>query len=105
MFEEEGNLKKNKVCLTNLVTQNFSCLSLREYERVRIAHKASQALGTHSTSDFKAAIRVNLTRDNKATTEDVALFENAFGLDISGFKGKTTRSKPLPAQSQATDIK
>ena len=47
---------------------------------------------------------MNLTRDNKLKNEDVALDENTFGLDIGGLKGKTTRFKPLPMQSQITFI-
>ena len=93
MFEKEGNVKKNKVFLTNLVSEILSYLSLRERKRVRIARKASQALGTHSARDFKAAIRINVTRDNKVTTEDVDLDKKTFGLEIGRLKG-TTRFKP-----------
>ena len=59
MFEKEGNVKENKACLTNLVAENLSYWSLHECERARIDRKVSQELGTHSASDFKAAIRVN----------------------------------------------
>ena len=81
MPEKEGNVKEIKVCLTNLIEENFYCLSFRELERVRIARKASQALGTYSSSDFKATIRMNLTRDNTVTIEDVTLAEKTFGPD------------------------
>ena len=47
---------------------------------------------------------MNLMRDNEVTTEDAALIEKTFGLDVGGLKGMTTRSKPLPTQSQVIDI-
>ena len=75
-------MKKNKACLTNLAADNSSCLPLHKRERVRIDLKSSQALGTCSASDSKATIRVNLMRDNKATTADAALAKKAFGSDI-----------------------
>ena len=65
MFEKEGNVKKNKVCLTNLLVDNSSYLCPHESERVTIARKASQTLGTHSARDFKSTIRMNLTRNKK----------------------------------------
>ena len=104
MLEKEMIMNKNNVCLTNSVSENSSCLFPRERERVRIARKASQALVTHSASDIKSAIRMNLTRDNKATTEDASLAEKTFGTDIGGLKGKTTISKPLTIQSQVIDV-
>ena len=97
-------MKENKVCLTNLVAEKLSYLSPRERERVRISRKTSQALSTISSSDFKATIRMSLTRGITVTTEDVALAEKTFGPDIGGLKGKTTRSKPLPMQSQAIGV-
>ena len=61
-------MKEENVCLTNLVSENSSCLFPREHERVRIARKASQKLGDHSSSDFKAATHINLMRDEEETT-------------------------------------
>ena len=58
------SLKKNKLCLTNLVAENVSYLCPRECERVKIACQASQALDTNSARDFDTAMRMNLTRDN-----------------------------------------
>ena len=55
---------KKKLCLTNLVAENSSYMSPRERERVKLARKASQELGTHSARDFKAMMRMNLTRYN-----------------------------------------
>ena len=97
-------MKKNKASLTNLVAHNSSYLSSHESERVRTSREASQALGNHSTSDFKATIRMNLMHDNKATAEDYELAKKTFRSGIGVLKGKTTRSKPLPTQSQEIGI-
>ena len=73
MFEKEGIVKEKKICLTNLAAENESYLSPREHERVRLSREASQALGTHPSSYFKAEICVNLMCDNEGITEDIAL--------------------------------
>ena len=79
-------------------------MSPREREIVKIARKFSQALYTHSASNFKTVIRVNLTRDKEVTTEDAALAENSFGPDVGGLKGNNTRSKQFLMQSEAIEI-
>ena len=96
VFEKEGIAKKNKVYSTNLVANNLSYLSTHDHERVRLARKASKALGMHSTSDFNVATRVGLMHDDEVSTEDAALAEKTFGPNIGGLKGKTTRFKPFP---------
>ena len=47
---------------------------------------------------------MNLIKDAKITTKDVNLAQKAFGPDIGSLKGKTTRSKPTPAFSNAIEI-
>ena len=47
---------------------------------------------------------MNVTRDNEATTKEVALAENTFRTDVGGLKGMTKRSKTLPMQSQTINI-
>ena len=49
-------------------------------------------------------ICVILARGNVATAEDVVLAEKTFAPDMGGLKGKTTRSRPLAAQSEAMEI-
>ena len=57
VIEKEGT-KVKKICLTNLVEKNVSLLSPHEHERVKVAQKASQALCTHTYSDFKEVIHM-----------------------------------------------
>ena len=73
----------------------------RERERVRIVLKSSQALDTHSASDFKAVFYTKLVCDNEVATKDVLFSEKTFGMDIGGLNAKTKRSKTLPTHSQA----
>lgn len=43
-------------------------------------------------------------RDNKVTAENLNLAERYFRPDIGLIKGKSTRTKPTPALSKATDL-
>ena len=45
MFEKEGTMEANKICLTNLVAEKLSYLSPHERERVKVARESSQELG------------------------------------------------------------
>ena len=76
-------------------------MHLLERERVKEDRKALQELVTHTIDYFKVVI---LSRDNKVTTEDVALNKHAFGPEIGGLKGMTARPRLLPNQRQATCI-
>ena len=49
-------------------------------------------------------IRMNLIRNNEVTTEDVNLAIKAFGPDVAGIKGKTTRHKPIPVIDNKIEI-
>jgi hypothetical protein len=48
-------------------------------------------MGTPTVEDLKAMMWMNLIRNNKVTTKDVKLAVKAFGPDVRGIKGKTTR--------------
>ena len=85
VFEKEGSNGK-KICLTNLVAEKLSYLPALDHERVKAARKDSKALGTHAANDFKAVIRMNLMRDNQATTEDVTLTEKTFVPEVRDSK-------------------
>ena len=86
------------------VEDNLKYMSERQRNRAKKARKAFQALGTPTLDDFKAMLRMNLIRDAKITTTDINLAEKAFGPDVGSMKGKTARSRPLPAQSNLIDI-
>jgi hypothetical protein len=49
-------------------------------------------------------IRMNLIKNNVVTTEDVNLAMKAYGPDISGIKGKTTRQKPTTVVDNTVEI-
>ena len=73
ILEKEGNVKKKKICLINLVAESLLRLSLRKHERVKVARKSSQALGTCSVKIFKAVTRASLISNNVKATEDFSL--------------------------------
>jgi hypothetical protein len=54
--------------------------------------------------DLKAMIIMNLIKNNVVTTEDVNLATKAYGPDISGIKGKTTRQKHITVESNTVEI-
>ena len=66
--------------------------------------KESQELRARTSSDFKASSCSSLTHDNIATTEDVKFSKKKFRPVIGVPKENTARSRPFPAQSQATYI-
>ena len=68
----------------NVVKNNLYLMSKRQQKKAKAARKAYQALGTPSTQDFKAMIRMNLIKNSKVTTEDINLAEKAFGPDVGG---------------------
>jgi hypothetical protein len=54
-------------------------------------------MGTPTVDDLKAMIHMNLIKNNVVTMDDVNLAEKAYGPDVGGIKGKTTRSsRPKP---------
>ena len=75
----------------NTVKDNIKYMSNKQKERVKAAQKAMQALGTPTTYNFKATIRMNLIRNAKITTKDINMAEKAYGPDVGAKKGKTAR--------------
>ena len=61
-------------------------------------------MGTPTVEDLKAMIRMNLIKNNVVTTDDVNLATKAYGPDVGGIKGKTTRSWPTPVANNMVEI-
>jgi hypothetical protein len=61
-------------------------------------------MGLPTVDDLKAMIRMNLIKNCAVTTEDVNLAQKAYGPDISGIKGKTTRRKPVTVVDNTVEI-
>ena len=84
--------------------ENKKFFTPREFERAKKARDLYHALGTPSTTDLKAMIRMNLIRNNQVTNADIDLAEKIFGPDVATIKGKATRRKPIPVVEDLIDI-
>ena len=90
--------------MRSVVTDNLKYMSKRQRKRAKAARKIFQAVGTPTTQDLKAIIRMNLIKNMEITTEDVNLAEKAFGPDVGSMKGKSTRKSSIPAFSNVIEI-
>ena len=81
--------------LLNMVEENTSFYTQRQFNRAKRARDLYHALGTPSIEDFKSMLRMNTVANNPVTTEDIKIAELIFGHDIGDLKGKTTRRKPF----------
>ena len=81
------------------VKSNLKHMSQAQREKAKRARRMCQAIGTPTTSDLSAMIRMNLIKDNEVTSEDTVLAEEAHREDIRSCKGKSARSKPKVAIS------
>ena len=90
--------------MINVVKDNMKYLSERQQKRAKVAQKSLQAIGTPTTQDFKAMIRMHLIRDAKVTTEDINLAGKSFCRDIGIINVKTKRCTPNPATSNVIKI-
>ena len=103
-FISEKKYKEKKIQMMNIVEDNLRYMSESQQNRARKARKALQAIGTPTTQDLKAVIRMNMIKNSEITTEDVNLAEKAFGPDVGALKSKTTRRKPAKAISNVIEI-
>jgi hypothetical protein len=87
-------MKKKPFQFLTTVKDNMKFLSKRQQERVKKARELLEVMGLPTVDDLKTMIRMNLIKNCTVTTEDVNLATKAYGPDISGKKGKTTRRKP-----------
>jgi hypothetical protein len=88
-------MKKKPYQFLTTVKDNMKFISKRQQERVKKARELLKVMGLPMVDDLKAMIRMNLIKNCVVITEDVNLVAmKAYGPDISGIKGKTTRRKP-----------
>jgi hypothetical protein len=97
-------MKKKPYQFLTTVKDNMKFLSKRQQERAKKARELLEVMGIPRVDDLKAMIRMNLIKNNVVTTEDVILAMKAYGPDISGIKGKTTRQKPTTVESNIVEI-
>ena len=102
LFQESNT--NNKTQFIQTVKENLKYLSPAKQERAKKARQVYQALGTPTTEDFKAMIRMNLINNNKVTAQDTELAEKVCGPDTGSIKGKSARSKPKQAIPQDIDL-
>ena len=88
----------------NTVEDNKKFLSDSQQLKAKKARKMIQALGTPTTTDLKAIIRMNLIKDCKENTEDMNLAERVYGPHISSLKGKSARTKSAPVTSNIIEL-
>ena len=103
-YISKGKYNSKNIQMMNIVEDNLNMMSERQQRKAKMARKAFQAIGTPTTQDFKAMIRMNLIKNSKVTTADINLAEKAFGPDVGEIKGKTTRSKSKVAESNVIEL-
>jgi hypothetical protein len=81
------------------VEHNSSFYTQREFERAKTARRLLHVLGFPTVRDLKTIIISNAIRNCPVTCQDVDIAQQIFGQDIASLKGKTTRKKPTPVQS------
>jgi len=83
---------------------NIRFMSARQQKRATLARELYESMGTPTVDDLKAMIRMNLMKNDVVTTAEVNLGMKAYGPDIWGIKGKTTRSQLTPVASNLVKI-
>jgi hypothetical protein len=97
-------MKKKPYQFLTTVKDNMKFLSKRQQEQAKKARELLEVMGIPTVDNLKAMIRMNLIKNNVVTTEDVNLATKAYGPDISGIQGKTTRQKPTTVESNIVEI-
>lgn len=92
------------VALVNTVASNKSKFTQREYSRALTARKLQQTIGRPSTKTFLSIVDGNMLPNCPITRKDVVNAEAIFGPDLGSLKGKTTRSKPIPVDSELSNV-
>ena len=102
--KDSFQVKKHQFQFVNTQAENMKFLSARQQKRAKLARELFESLGTPTVDDKKTMIRMNLIKNNVVTTDDVNLATKAYGPDVGGIKGKTTRSRPTPVASNMVEI-
>jgi hypothetical protein len=97
-------LTKKPYQFVSTVKENLKFLSPRQQKRARRARELYETMGTPTVDDLKAMTSMNLIKNNVVTTDDINLATKAYGPDVGGIKGKTTRNKPTPVTSNIVEI-
>ena len=93
-----------EVQLLNTIDENKAFYTHWQFEKAKRARDLYHVLGTPSTHDFKAILRMNIITNNPVTTKDIKIAQQIFGQDIGSLKGKTTRTKPVPVVNNYIEI-
>lgn len=83
-----------------IVEDNLKYFSASQRKKAKAARKMMQDLGTPTSADLKALIRMNMIRNCDVNTEDVNLADRAYRKDVSSVKGKSTRANPKPINNK-----
>eukprot|EP00934_Nitzschia_sp_Nitz4_P004202 Nitzschia sp. Nitz4//scaffold466_size5842//986//4399//NITZ4_009198-RA/size5842-processed-gene-0.7-mRNA-1//-1//CDS//3329552510//4192//frame0 len=86
------------------VEENKRFYTERQVQRANKARELYHALGTPSTSDFKAILRTNMIKNNPVTLDDVNAAERIYGPDIGALKGKSVRTRPNPVVADYIEV-
>ena len=90
--------------LLETVEDNMDHYTPRQIERAKVARALYQSLGTPTTKDYKAIIRMNAIKNCPVTMEDIDIAEAIYGKDIGNIKGKTVRNRPTPVVKDYINI-
>jgi hypothetical protein len=102
--EKSFELNKKPYQFRTTIEDNLKFLSKRQQKRAKQARELYEAMRTSTVDDLKAMIRMNLNKSNVVTTDDVNLATKAYGPDVSGIKGNTTRKRSTTVTSNIMEI-
>ena len=98
------DLQNRQIMLLNQVSENELGYTQQELEKARLARKLYGMIGYPSIKDYKVAIKNNLIHNCPVQLKDVTIAEKIYGKDIAALKGKTTRTQPLPVNTDVIPV-
>ena len=96
--------ENRQITMMNSQKENSMMYSKRQIERAKKARDLYSIIGYPSIQDFKTMIQGNLINNCPVTIDDINVAEDIFGPDIFVLKGKTTRKKPMPVNTDYVKI-